>query len=520
MNNITKLLFLLGSLFLFSATLTGCATNAATGKQNLMLVSGDEETKVAQQAHTGFTNSPGFYANDELQAYVQQVGEKIVAGSDRKDIDYRFFVLDQPEVNALALPNGYIYITRGLLAYLESESELAAVLAHEIAHVTARHSAQLMSSARVAGAVSTVLGAIAGVAVGAATGDANLVMSTMDVASGVSSLTGIMVLGNYSREHELEADQFGLRYLARASYSKQAMRDVLDMLKNIEQFDDQRLNKDRKRQLYHQFATHPELGIRIEKAETPATPAAVSVQERQLDALALRETYLQHTTGLLFEPFDEVKPTHNQKNNWLNKEALFQIYLPSDWKIIESTKAMIVLENPEDKLRTEFRLLLPQTEHDPEKFFTGEALGAKSIREIWELNHIHHKKPAYPGFSALAERETADGTGPIYVAVLFHDKYTILMTGIPDDAEWLEKRRYVFEAQANSTKLLTQEEYDRLRVTHIQIVKARIGDTYANLAAQALLGEAGENYLRLLNRQYPDGEPQEGQSIKVVVAEP
>lgn len=444
----------MGSLFLFSATLTGCATNAATGKQNLMLVSADEETKVAEEAHARFTRSPGLYSNDELQAYVQQVGEKVVAGSDRKDIDYRFFVLDQPEVNALALPNGYIYVTRGLLAYLKSESELAAVLAHEVAHVTARHSAQLMSSAKVAGAVSTVLGAIAGVAVAAATGYANLAMSTMDAASGVSSLAGIMVLGNYSREHELEADQLGLRYLARASYTEQAMGDVLDMLKNIEQFDDQRLNKDKKRQLYHQFATHPELDVRIEKAGIPAAPAPVPVKEQQQDALALREAYLQHTTGLLFEPFDVVKPTQNQTHDWLNKDALFQIYLPSDWKVIESTKQTVVLEKPEDKLRTEFRLLPPQAEHDPEKFFASEALGAKSIRDVWELNHIHHKKPEFPGVSALAERETEDGTRPIYVAVLFHDKHTILMTGIPDDVEWLEKRRYVFEAQANSTKLL------------------------------------------------------------------
>lgn len=514
MKNILKSLFLVGSLSLLSATLTGCATNAATGKQNLMLVSSDEETKVATEAHERFSQSPGFYSNEALQAYVQQVGEKIVAGSDRKDIEYRFFVLDQPEVNALALPNGYIYVTRGLLAYLESESELAAVLAHEVAHVTARHSAQLMSSAKVAGAVSTVLGAIAGVAMGAATGDVNLAMSTMDATSGVSSLAGAMVLGNYSREHELEADQLGLRYLERASYSDQAMGDVIDMLKNIEQFDDQRLNKDKKRHLYHQFASHPELDVRLEKADRQ------SVVAQEQNGSALHEAYLQHTTGLVFEAFDEVSPAKNNPHNWLNKEALFQIYQPGDWKIIESTKETIVLEKSEDKLRTEFRLLPPQAEHDPEKFFGGEALGAKSIRDIWELNHIYHKKPKCPGFSAMAERQTADGTRPIYVAVLFHDKYTVLMTGIPEDVEWLEKHRYVFEAQANSTRLLTQEEYDKTRIKQIQTVKARSGDSYAKLAAQAPLGEAGESYLRLLNRQYPDGEPLEGQLIKVVVAEP
>lgn len=503
----------LGFLLLVAMFVGGCATNAVTGKQDLMLVSGEDEATLANEEHKRFLQSPGLYSDQELQNYVQQIGEKIVAASDRSDIGYQFFVLDQPEVNAFALPDGHIYVTRGLLSYLGSEAELAAVLAHEVAHVTARHSAQLMSSAKVAGAVSTVLGVIAGAAVGAATGDVNLAMSTMDAASGVSALAGVVVIGNYSREHELEADQFGMRYLTLAGYPKQAMAGVFDSLKSIEKFNETRSKKEEKRHLYHQIATHPELDERLEKAGVEDDAA------QEQNATALQTAYLERTAGLIFETFDEVA-TDKRRDVWLNREALFQIYLPTDWEIVESSKDTVVLDRPEDKVRNTFRLLPPQADHDPTVFFSGEPVGAKAIREIWDLNHVYYKDPATPGFSALAEIETADGTRPIYVAVLFHEKYTILMTGMPDDPEWLEKRRYVFEAQANMTKLVTQEEYDRTRVKRIQFVKARAGDTYAALAEEVALGETGESYLRLLNRQYPEGEPVAAQAIRVVVPDP
>lgn len=500
-----------GVLTACALAVSGCATNAATGKQDLMLVSTDEETQLAQKEHERFVRNPGLYSDEQLQDYVEQVGKKIIATGDRKDIDYRFFVLNQPEVNAFALPNGHIYVTRGLLAYLASEAELAAVLAHEAAHVEARHSAQLMSSAKVAGAVSTVIGVLAGAAVGAATGDVNLAMSTMDATAGVSSITGMLVLGNYSREHELEADQLGGRYMSRAGYSQQAMVGVLDTLNSIEKFGESHRKKDdKKRHVYHRIATHPELEERIEKVSLDGATGTPHTA-------ALPDTYPERTAGLVFEAFDRPSPLQNRPDIWLNREALFQIYLPPDWKVVESSKDTVSLEKPADGLATTLRLLPPTSERDAEKMFLSESVGATSIEDLQPLKHIHHK---VPGSSAIVHTQTAGGAGVAYAAVLFHDKHTILMIGKPKDAAWLKDRRYVFEAQANLTKLLTQEEYDQMRVKRIRIVTAQPGDTYAALATQSGLGGTGEDYLRLLNRHYPAGEPVAGQPIKLVVADP
>ena len=144
-------------------------------------------------------------------------------------------------------------------------------------------------------------------------------------------------------------------------------------------------------------------------------------------------------------------------------------------------------------------------------------MGAAAINDLKKLNPVHLKVPA---FAAIADLNTAEGSRVVYVAVLFHEKHTVLMTGTPKDAAWLKTHRYVFDAQANLAKLLTQEEYDQQRVKRIRIVKAQAGDTYAALAKQSPLGTASENYLRLLNRQYPVGEPVVDQSIKIVVADP
>src|SRR5690606_27346548 len=127
--------------------LAACATNPVTGGRNFVLMSEAQEIELGRANDPKIREQFGVYEDDELQAYVQQVGERLAAQSHRTDLVYRFAVLDSPDVNAFALPGGYIYVTRGLLAYLSSEAELAAVLGHEIGHVTARHAVRQYSAA-------------------------------------------------------------------------------------------------------------------------------------------------------------------------------------------------------------------------------------------------------------------------------------------------------------------------------------------------------------------------------------
>src|SRR4030067_514291 len=138
-----RLLLLLPGLA--AALIAACAVNPVSGGRELALLSEADELRLGRENDTEVRKQYGVYANARLQAYVQQVGERLAAKSHRPQLQYRFTVLDSPDVTAFALPAGYIYITRGIMAHLNSEAELAAVLGHEIGHVTARHAVRQYS---------------------------------------------------------------------------------------------------------------------------------------------------------------------------------------------------------------------------------------------------------------------------------------------------------------------------------------------------------------------------------------
>ena len=169
---------------------SGCAVNPVTGQQNIVLMSEQQEIALGRKSNQQVLQEYAAYDNPELQAYVQKVGQELAAKSHRTDLVYRFTVLDSKDVNAFALPGGYIYITRGLMGYLNSEAELAAVLGHEIGHVTARHAVRQYTAAQLAN-IGATLGAI-------------FIPGMNTTASNqLAQLFGTALLRGYGREHEL-----------------------------------------------------------------------------------------------------------------------------------------------------------------------------------------------------------------------------------------------------------------------------------------------------------------------------
>ncbi|MEQ8955855.1 MAG: M48 family metalloprotease, partial [Gammaproteobacteria bacterium] len=135
---VLMLLFALFSLVVISS----CAVNPATGSANLVLMSENREKEIGAEEHEKVLSSMALYEEEELLAYVREVGNKMAAVSHRPDLEYSFYIIDSPEINAFALPGGYVYVNRGLLTFMNTEGQLAAVLAHEIGHITARHAVQ------------------------------------------------------------------------------------------------------------------------------------------------------------------------------------------------------------------------------------------------------------------------------------------------------------------------------------------------------------------------------------------
>ncbi len=209
---------LLLSLLLFQ--LAGCAVNPATGKTDFVMMSEQQEIELGRNYAQEIAKQYPRYADEKLQAYVQRVGERVARYGHRSHLSYRFTVVDSPEINAFGIPGGHIDRHRGLMAYLGSEAELAAVLGHEVGHVTARHSVRQQSQS----AAWNILGQA--VAIGTGVG----------AAGDVTSALGTALVRGYGRDMELEADGFGAQYLARSGYDPQAMIEVVKVLKNQEDF--------------------------------------------------------------------------------------------------------------------------------------------------------------------------------------------------------------------------------------------------------------------------------------------
>ena len=223
--------------------LAACSTNPATGKRQFNIVSESQEVAIGQQSHPEIIRQYGVYdEKPELNRLVDEVGRRLASKSERPNLPWTFTVLDSPIVNAMALPGGYIYITRGMLERINSEDELAGVLGHEIAHVTARHSAQQISKSQLA-QLGLVLGAV--------------VAGPQAVQQyGQFAELGLgLLFQRYSRAHETEADLLGTGYMAEARYHPVGAERMLLTL--------QRLDKNPSGGLDRYFMSHPDPAKRV-----------------------------------------------------------------------------------------------------------------------------------------------------------------------------------------------------------------------------------------------------------------
>jgi predicted Zn-dependent protease len=266
------------SIVAISSTLvlSACSTNPVTGKNNFSLISKDQEVQMGRQAHRDILKKQKPYNNARLQAYVNALGQQLASKSHRNNIAYTFTVLDDPSVNAFALPGGYIYVTTGLMAYLNSEGELAGVIGHEIGHVTARHGVQQASAGMAASVLVDLINKRAG-------GD-----------SKVLSQLGSAMLSGYGRKHELQADRLGAEYLAGVGYSPRNMIDVIGVLKAQEVYAARQ--QGRSAGSYHGvFSSHPSNDQRLQEVVNAAKKIR-SAGSRP----ANRNAYLQQINGLKF----------------------------------------------------------------------------------------------------------------------------------------------------------------------------------------------------------------------------
>lgn len=319
--------------------LSGCGTtvvNPVTGEAERSVM--DEPTEIAEgaKAHKQVIQDEGVYDNAKLQAYVNAVGQKLAAESHRAHLQWTFTVLDSPEINAFALPGGYVYVTRGIMAYLDSEAELAGVIGHEIGHVTARHGAQRATRQQNAG-----LGVLAATILGAVLESQGLRGAT-DIAGQVSQTAAAGYIASYSREQESQADRLGAEYLSRTQYDPRNMIDVIALLKNQEQLAAETARAEGRPVPAggNWLASHPSNEQRLAEIRANAT----LYQGRYVDDG--RDRYLQAIDGMTFG--DSRAQGVVRGRQFFHEPLGLALSAPQGWRIANGKDAISVINEAGD----------------------------------------------------------------------------------------------------------------------------------------------------------------------------
>jgi len=289
-------------LFLLSGS---CAMNPVSGGPELMLLSESDEIKLGKQTDAEVRKQYGVYEDQKLNAYLNDMCQRLAKVSHRPNLPYKFEMVDASAVNAFAVPGGYVYFTRGILANLNSEAELAGVMGHEIGHITARHSAQQYSRAQLAQFGVLVGGLFLG-----------------DLVSGVAQLGVGMLFLSFSRDNERQADELGVEYASKAGYDGKELAGFFETL--------ERMNPGSDRSgLPGWFSTHPSPEDRVVAVRKEAGEWQKKLGMR--GPKVNREVYLRHIDGLVYG--DDPRQGYVDEGMFYHPDMKFQFPVPASWKV-------------------------------------------------------------------------------------------------------------------------------------------------------------------------------------------
>jgi len=471
-------------IVLGALALTHCAQNPVTGDKNFVLMSEQQEIEMGAKSHKEVLKEYAALDNPTLQAYVNEVGQRLAKQSHRPDLQWHFTVVDSSDVNAFALPGGYVYITRGLMAYLNSEAELAGVIGHEIGHVTARHGVRQQSATTVAG-----LGAMLG----------SVLVPGMNNQAGASMMQSLAQAwtAGYGRDHELESDRLGAEYLAKSGYEPKAMIEVISVLKNQELFAAEQAKRDgRQPRTYHgTFDTHPGNDARLQQVVGEANKYSVASPREG------RDDYLQHVAGVYFGDSPDQGVIRN--NELLHEKLGLAVQFPQGWKV-QNRPDRVMATSPQGDALVELQQG-PKSDNPLATLQKGLKLDDGARYDSGSLS----------GFPAAFAAGSQQGK-PVVVAVAVFNGTQYLIAGMTKDKSTYDRERSTLRAAINSFHAITPAERKAARPFVLRLVTVQPRMTMASLAQQSPLGAEAESQLRLLNGLYPSGEPKPAQLIKIV----
>lgn len=381
----------------------GCAVNPATGERQLLFMGQDREIEIGRQSDPGIVAQYGLYPDSAVQKYVRDLGLRLAAASEFPNLPWTFRVLDDPTINAFALPGGFVYVTRGILAHFENEAQLAGVLGHEIGHVTGRHGAEQMSRGQVA-----QLGMI-GAAVLSETARDNFGLLQAGVGLGLLS---------YGRADENQADELGVRYMTRLDYDPRELAGVMEMLDASSQVAAEGAR------LPEWQSTHPYPANRVEAILS-------QVERNQLvpaDPVVDRQALIAQLDGLVYGP--NPREGYLEDGIFHHPDLAFRFMPPAGWRVQNQKQAVVAISEQQDAI---FQLTIAQEE----PLAAARAFVAQQgVRATTPVEQTINGLPfAFTNFTADSEQGPLEGQ----VGFVRYGDLTYQLLGYAPASRWADR---------------------------------------------------------------------------------
>ena len=459
---------------------SACAKDPVTGRRELILVSESQEIAMGEQAAGDVEVSMGLYDDAELQAYVDELGQRVAAASERPQLPWRFQVLDSPVVNAFALTGGAVYVTRGILAYIGSEAALMGVIGHEIGHVTARHHVEQMSKQQLAG-LGLNLGTI-------------FFPEVRPFGDVLGGGLGILFL-KFGRDAERESDRLGVRYSIAQGYDPTDMAHFFSVLGRL---------SGPERNVPSWASTHPD------PADREATILALVADQagRRTDLESRRSEYLDEVEGLVVG--ENPREGFMKGRRFLHPDLEFQLTYPEGWNV-QNTKTVVYAASPDGGAALQL---------------TGTRVAAGTTpathaREFFRRNNIDHgtgeRLRVGPFAAYRAPFRARSPAGELYgvAGFIMDDDFVYELVGLTRPNAI---RRYtpVFHAVIESFDRLRDRSALEIEPRTIHLYQVPRAVAFRDALRQAGMEAEHFDELSLLNNTTLDEELAPGETIKVV----
>ena len=459
--------------------LSSCAANPVSGKQDFMLISEPEEIDLGRKVDASVTREYGLYDDARLTAYVNDMGRRLGKLSHRPQLDYSVKILDASVVNAFAAPGGYLFFTRGILATLNSEAELAGVMGHEIGHVTARHSAQQLSKAQAA-QIGLIIPQVLGVP---------LLSDLAQVGMGLFFM-------KYSRDNEREADSLSVEYATKAGYDASQMAGFFETL--------QRMNPQSDRSgMPAWFATHPSPEDREKAIRTQAQQ-----MQRSMGSTRPRiehEAYLRAINGLVYG--QDPRERYVEGGVYYHPAMRIQFPVPADWKVNDTPTAVQMVSKDKNAVI----LFTGASGKSPEEAARGFV--SKTKARVLQSQSVR-----VGGFAAhrlVAEVQSRNGT--VRTLSYFIQKEDVIYTfgGLSTSRNYPQYEN-LFENTLSRFAELTDARRISVQPERVRVRRAARADTLGNALRALGVAENRVKEISLLNGGVPDEPVPPNTLLKVV----